>query len=109
MKLPDIKVGGEYFIYDENVRIYHDENGNKTSGPWFRGHFVKATVLGETSRSWLIYGCRKIAKKTASEVLLNAAGVDRAVWVHENAYKISEQTRRASYDQLQAIAAILER
>lgn len=103
--MSDIKVGDTYFIFDENTRVY--ERG-KNRGPIYREHFIPVKITDETSRSW-IYGPDNIKVKKSNPWLILKTNkmVDDAVWVHENAYRISEQVRHCDFEQLQKVAEII--
>lgn len=99
-----IKIGDEFFVFDENKRVYEAKN----SPPTYRGHFRPITVTGETSRSWIVgpFGM-KVSKKDPWSVLYTPSMIDDGEWVNSHRYKLEYQLRMATAEQLRAIADIL--
>jgi hypothetical protein len=50
-KRDDLKVGDKLWFYDENRRRY-DKDGRH---PIWRDHWVERVIVGETSRSWMVW------------------------------------------------------
>lgn len=79
----EVAVGSRVFVFDGNRRRYSDTNRSR---PIYREHFVEMTVVGETSRSWLVgyhlRDVRKIDKKTRRDIY-DAQGVDEACELHD--------------------------
>jgi hypothetical protein len=101
------KVGDTIWIFDINRRVYaRDADGRATGGPIWREHWRPHVIVGETSRSWLTYRGKKIAKSGTdpSLVLFSEAEIDRAVWVRDNVRRIS--TRVWACDDLEKLKAI---
>lgn len=89
------KVGDPVWIFNQNRRVYVKHQ----SGPIWREHWEKKSVLGETSRSWLVgreYEQIKIPKKGPQPwgVCWSEEEVTRRAYVNDNAYKISDLVRR---------------
>lgn len=108
----EIKVGSSVWVFDQNCRVYkRDARGISSGTPIYRLHWVEQEVTGETSRSWIIgrgYAERKVPKKGEPQgVLFSLEEVERDTWKNDHTHKISEAVRRASYEQLKAIAEIL--
>jgi hypothetical protein len=110
-----------YFKYDGNRRVYVDpETGERFGGPIYKYSFVEYFIVGETSRSILMYqylDCRDLeyAKKVPKKDSLKDHGyltqsqMEDQIWMHDNQYKISESVRGCgSIDKLKAIKQILE-
>jgi hypothetical protein len=90
-----VRVGSPVWVFDINRRVYPPpEKGRSSSGPIWREHWVPFVIVGETSRSWLLDdgGSCKVPKRGADprRVLFSQADVERATWVHDNAYAISQ-------------------
>ena len=100
------------WVFDCNRRVYVDpETGEKSTGPIYKYGWVKHEIIGETCMSWL-YGLErkpiKIPKKGPHHgVAFSEEEVAEKCFVNENADKLSELVRRASYAQLKEIERIL--
>ena len=120
-------VGDKVWIFDNNHRIYKDENGNELSSPWYRGHFVERLIIGETKASWIIgYENSKVEDKSSIKVNKKTLQykawngnistlytcedeIDQICWVNDNQYAISNSVSRChDYDKLMKIKHILE-
>lgn len=92
-----IQIGARVLVFDSNRRIYRRTDKHTSSGgPISRGHFRGASVVGETSRSWIldhVRGGPKIPKKTLKGVYSNHCA-DRHSWWVDNRYRIVETIRR---------------
>jgi hypothetical protein len=104
------KIGDTIWIFDSNRRVYARGAGGAHQGPIWREHWRPHVIVGETSRSWLTYHGNKIAKRGTDprNVAFSEAEIDRAVWVHDNAIKISRRVMACSdFEKLKAIETIL--
>ncbi len=96
-----IKIGDTIWVFDQNHRVYVDDNGNKTSGPNYRHYWTERKVVGETSHSWLIgweHNPTKISKKNLRDgelnICLNMEEVEEKVWLDQNKYPIVRMLQR---------------
>lgn len=115
-----LEIGQEVWMMDRNRRVYTDDKGNKTIGPWFKGYFVKNYVIGETTQSYIFgyspytkldWGNRfkKSELKNGFNIYLTQKDVDNACWIHENVCEISDKLRRCKdYCKLTRILSILD-
>ncbi len=87
-----IGVGSEVLTIDQNRRVY---SPGSTGPPLARGYFRVATVVGETSRSWIMRfeGGPKVSKKKLEGVFSDQCA-DRHSWLGQNRYKISQAFER---------------
>ncbi len=98
----------ECWVFDEDRRVYgKDERGHSTGGPIYREHWEKREIIGETRVSWLLKYGGKVKKKGQWGVAFSQEEVDRNVWEHENAYRLSELVRRQPYEVLRKIADLI--
>lgn len=104
-----VKVGDNVWVFDINRRVYRrSENGKAIGGPIWKEHWVKRTIISETSRSWIIDCGVKITKKNAQNVCYSLEEIERRAFVHDNQYKISEAVKRVGdYDLLIQIAKLI--
>lgn len=105
-----MKVGDEVFVFDHNRRVYAKRpSGEFGGGPIYREHFVKKTIIGETSRSWLLqHWPKKIPKSTLAGVY-TAEQVEDECWIDEHRCKIVralERTRDAKI--LRQVAELID-
>lgn len=107
-----LKVGDTVYTFNHNRRIYSQDKNQH--GPIYAEHFFPVLIVGETRISWLTeYGgkYKKIYDKHTPDSLrlFTEEEKDRAVWLYENQYKISEQVRKSNdYDKLRKIKEILD-
>jgi hypothetical protein len=96
------------WIFDENRRVYAKRDG-LSGGPIWREHWVKHSVVGETTRSWILSNGRKIAKsqKPTSKIAFSESQIDDLEWAKVHMWKIRDRVERASPDELKQIAAIV--
>jgi len=104
-----MKIGDKVFVFDDTVRQYVDDKGNKTVGCWYKAKFVLKEITGETKQSWIIDDYIKIKKKDAGNLIFaTQEDVDKHYWVYSNAYSIGESVQKIKdYDKLKQIKAIL--
>jgi hypothetical protein len=112
-----LEVGKKVWVFDINRRVYQDEEGNKTTAPWYRGHFVEKYVIGENKTSWILGSTpdcsiergKKYAKADAHRTIITSEEeIDQRCWVKGNAYKLSELVIRCNdYETLKAIESLL--
>lgn len=100
------------WIYDENRRTYaRDENGKTYGSPIYRESWVKYEITDETSRSWITEYGRKIPKKPneieSRYLAFDETELEDRIWVHDNAYKISEKVRSADAETLRKVAEVI--
>jgi len=97
------------WVFDENRRVYPKEGGRCI----WREHWVKRKVVGETKRSWILEGYGRVREKVSKSSPLthlyafSEEEVSQKAWVHDNAIKICERVRNASYQQLMDISKII--
>jgi len=121
-----MEIGDKVWIFDGNTRRYTDDQGNKTIGAWYRGHFVEKYIIGETKQSWII-GWKgstpdnrdiKVNKKTLSyprqialdgHLYVSEEEVDQVCWINDNQHSLSERVRQCDYFKLKEIEEILNR
>lgn len=100
-------IGSTIWIFDINRRVYRKD----TSGhPIWREHWRPEVIAGETSRSWITKLGKKVPKKgyDARSVAFSQEAIDRAAFIHDNAYRIGEAVGRLEdHDLLQQIAALI--
>lgn len=53
----------DIWYFDQNRRVYVDENGNRTSAPIYRHHWLKLDIVSETKQSWVYSRGTKVPKK----------------------------------------------
>ena len=104
-----MKIGDKVFVFDDTVRQYHDDQGNKTVGCYYKAKFVLKEITGETKQSYILDGYSKVKKKEIGKIIFaTQEDVDKHIWVHENYYKIGEWVKGIKdYDKLKQIEAIL--
>lgn len=124
----ELKVGQEVYIYNENKRIYLDDNGNKTRNTNFKLHYEKyflykeghkyLTFSRQYSEPWkgeklpasrLLKLEKKLLERDdrARLLCLNWEEVLQYSWVNDNAYKISEKVILSGYNKLKQIADLI--
>lgn len=97
------------WIFDQNRRVYRkDKNGIPSGPPIWRERWRKATVVGETSRSWITNFSEKIPKKGCNKrmVCFSEKELDRLSYVEENRRKISDIVICLDYSRLKQVADI---
>ena len=115
--MSDIKVGDEFWVKDENHRIY-DNNTSFGGGPIYERYFIKTKIISETSRSWVVgYGNFKVPKKRPFDRVYTSFGLPKQIytdemkaddiWLNSHAYKIKDKVDACSVEQLRQIADII--
>lgn len=110
----DIGIGSKVYIYDENHRVYFDDNGKKTLSPIYKKYFISVEVVGETSRSWLVdsrFNPIKCPKKNpfSHGIIYSQEMMENMVWINSNRWRIIESIRRLEdADRLRKIAEIID-
>lgn len=96
----------EIWVFDNNRRVYVDRN----SGPVWREHWRKLTIVSETNRSWVSNLGWKIPKKnTPKSFAFSEEEIDNLEWIHDNAHKLADIVRHCQdFDKLKKIEAILK-
>jgi hypothetical protein len=99
------KVGDIVWVFNQNRRVYRQENGRSVGGLIFRDHFIPEKIVGETERSWLVGRPErpiKIPKKgdavrysasTAygrTTVYMTQEAVNAACFAHDHRWKIGK-------------------
>ena len=88
-----LKVGDIVLVFDGNRRVYRrNEKGMSCGGPIYREHFRPTEIVGETSRSWVLLGGRKIPKSTL-EGIYTEQQADDTSWVQEHRCRIADAVR----------------
>lgn len=96
------------WVFDDNRRKYRKKNGHYYGNPIWREHWVKADIIGETSRSWLTSCGQKIPKRGRNGVSFSMDEIERMSFVEENAYRIGERVGRLrDYETLKAVAELI--
>ncbi|MFJ8528321.1 hypothetical protein [Bacillus sp. NPDC094106] len=111
-----MKIGDKVWIFDNSIRVYEDENGNRSHGTNFRAKFVERYIVGETRVSWIIgyspgtspdIGMK--LKKKDRTFFISEEEVKQACWVHEHRYKIRNKLDFCKdYEKIKQIADILD-
>jgi len=104
-----MKIGDKVFVFDDTVRQYHDDKGNKTVGCYYKAKFVLKEITGETKQCWIFDDYMKIKKKEIGNIIFPTQDdVNKHLWVYENGFSIGEKVRYCKdYDKLKQIEAIL--
>ena len=103
-----IGLGETVYIYDGNRRRY-DERGRIIE----RECYAPLVVTGETKVSWVLENNVKVNKKTPGNAVLDAAGVERVMWMRANVHGIADAVRRVNvyseegYDLMRQIASLV--
>jgi hypothetical protein len=103
-----IGLGETVYIYDGNRRRY-DERGRIIE----RECYAPLVVIGETKVSWVLENGVKVNKKKPGDAVLDAEGVERALWIKEHRHKIAGIVDRLTiyqdgdYEKLRQIAEII--
>lgn len=50
------KIGDSVWRFDLNSRVYTDDKGQKTSGPYWPAYWTEHIITGETRVSWILDG-----------------------------------------------------
>lgn len=112
-------VGDSVWIFDENRRVYRDEDGNYSSRCIFRQHFCKVKVTGETRQSWILsyQNNIKVNKKTLKykrgygrdgNLYLTEDDIDKMCWIKDNKMNIIDIVRRCdNYKKLKQVEDIM--
>ena len=82
-----LQIGSTVLVFDSNHRVYARDK--PYGGPIYREHFVPREIVGETSRSWILLGGRKISKATL-EGIFTPEQADDLAWADAHRYKIRE-------------------
>lgn len=111
--LEQIGIGSPVWVFDGNNRVYPPAPAGKlwaSGGPIWREHWVLRKIVDENSRSWILNSGTKVPKKNPDlrMVAFSQEQIDKAVWVHENRYKISHAVERlADYETLHKVAELI--
>jgi len=103
-----IGLGETVYIYDGNRRRY-DERGRIIE----RECYAPLKVVAETKISWVLENGVKVNKKTPGDAVLDAAGVERVMWMRANVHGIGDAVRRVNvyseegYDLIRQIASLI--
>jgi hypothetical protein len=102
-----VKVGDTVWFFDINSRVYT----NAQSAPIWRKHWRKATIVSETTRSWVTDRLpTKLPKKGPwpRGWVATEAEIDRLEWIEANARALARKVERLeSYELLKQIEALL--
>jgi hypothetical protein len=111
-----LKVGDTIFEYNPNHRIYERADGTKTGRAIELGHYHPRQITGETKQSWLV-GSDKVNKKTLRakdpgysdiQYYPSAEACFEKVQSFGLAWRLADDLKRATHEQLLAIAEILQ-
>jgi len=109
-----LKIGDPVWIFNENNRVY-PPGPSISHAPIYREHWMKFSVIGETSRCYIVGVCTfesmKLHKKgpVPPGVALSLNEVEADCWVHDNSHRISDAVGRLrDYSALKRIDEILE-
>jgi len=99
------------WVWDENSRVYDRE----TKRIIWRKHYRQTRITGETSRSYVLFGGKKLNKKALDggelwpKVCRSEEEIDRAEWADVHRYRIARrlQHENFSYETLRQIAALV--
>lgn len=73
----------EVWVFEENRRVYSRDDKGRSIGPIWREHWVKVEIVGETSRSWITSGGRKISKSGGLGIAFSQEDIGRAALVEK--------------------------
>jgi len=96
------------WVFEANRRIYVAGQ----PGPVWREHWVRYAVTGETSRSWLLEGGRKVPKKRNVHqrrwIAFSESEIDTLEWMAHHKYRIARLVETCpDPETLQAIAKVI--
>jgi hypothetical protein len=110
----ELYVGATVYKFDENARVYaRDKEGRRFGNPLRRPSWVPKTIVGQTSRSWIVgeheWEKEKLPKKGPRKHgwAYSLKEVEDDVWLSHNRYKLKEAVGRATVDQLREVARII--
>jgi hypothetical protein len=94
------------WLFDPNRRTYQrDADGKPYGAPIWRAHWTAYAIIGQTSRSWIIEGGRKIPKKGGQGILFDEAELDRRAYIAEHKHPILDAVRNCrDYHTLKRVA-----
>jgi len=81
------------WIFDINHRVYPENKRGFSNSPIWKKHWVKHEIVSETSRSWVTKWGKKVPKKGSQNIAFSEEEINKAAYIHDNAYKISENVR----------------
>lgn len=102
-----MKLGDKIWLFDDNRRVYVDDEGNKHQSPIYRKKFVPFYIVGETRVSWIVSNYtldeipewavakgKKVKKVEANKTYWTSKEeVENKCWINENIYRIVEKVR----------------
>lgn len=100
------------WVFDSNYRVYdRAKDGAYKGAPIYREHWRPHKVVSETPRSWVLDDGTKVPRRPKDAYMHGFAfseeEVEKDVWLTDHAHKLADKVRRATYEQLKAIAEIL--
>lgn len=99
-----MKVGDSVWLFDTNRRVY-EKDGVKHNSPIYSEYFFKATINGETSRSFIILG-KKFNKKNPLGVYTEQQKEDK-IWANSIRYDLIRKVERCEPSMLRKIEKIM--
>lgn len=97
----ELGIGSTVWLFEDSRRVYPTDSSG--GGPIYRGHFVAATIHGETARSWLVgheWAPIRVDKKKlttkpgygrGSRVFVSEQEIDDACYIHDARPKLGRQ------------------
>lgn len=103
------KIGDKVWRFDPNRRVYPKDKAI-SGGPIYAEHFWQDTIVGETSRSWLVGGRDwdqiKVPKKNPTGIYTDEQK-EAEIWEHDHRYRIVKMVQRCTPEQLKQIAKLI--
>ncbi len=103
-----MKIGDTIWRFNTNRRVYSDDK----SAPIWREHWEPLTIIGETTRSWLVgyyYKPYRVPKKGSDprQWVFSEEEIENRDWVERHKHRISRAVLHADYYALKEVARIL--
>lgn len=97
------------WVFDENHRVYdRDAKGREMGAPIWIHHWVRAVIVGETSRSWITRRYGKVPKKGGRGYAFCKEHISRMAFVEKGRWPIAEMVRSCNdYEKLKMVANIV--
>ncbi len=109
-EIAGLKIGDTLFNMNTNRRVYRDRNSMAD----YTKYFAPRTIVGETSKSWVMCDGAKVNKKTLDSAChfgdcgyFTVRGMDDDIYRNTNIHKIESRLRGATVAQLRAVADII--
>lgn len=105
----DLRIGSRVFIFDPNRRVYERAaDGRHAGAPIFSKCFIEVEITAETPRKWKTPSGDAFKKNPYETGFLTAQMVESKIWEKANRYKIIDKLHHASFEQLRAVAKIMD-